>query len=300
MPTRPLVWPTLTNMSGSSINVKEILRDAKSQLAESGISEVDAEHLLAHVLGLSRMDLHNSVLVESTLLGIDDKDVLEEQFYELLDRRLDFEPLQYLIGTAGFRYLNIEVGPGVLVPRPESELLVEAVLQHIENLPAPVSVIDLGAGSGALSLAIATEAPTSRVIAVEKSPEALFWLKKNVSVIAENVRVVEGDVADVLPGIKCDVVIANPPYVPDAQELPRDVKGFEPHIALFGGPTGMEIPRLFIAAAGRLLKSGGVLVIEHTENQGEAIADALAVDFLEIALHDDLVGRPRWTSAVRR
>jgi release factor glutamine methyltransferase len=280
--------------------IKELLRDAKSQLAESGISEVDAEHLLAHVLGLSRMDLHNSVLVESTLFGIEDKDILEEQFFDLLDRRLNFEPLQYLTGVAGFRYLNIEVGPGVLVPRPESELLVEAVLQHIENLPAPVSVIDLGAGSGALSLAIATEAPTTRVIAVEKSPEALVWLKKNVSVIAENVRVVEGDVADVLPGIKCDVVIANPPYVPDAQPLPRDVAAFEPHVALFGGPTGMEIPKIFITAAARLLKSGGVLVIEHTEEQGPAIADVLAIDFLEIALHDDLVGRPRWTSAVRR
>jgi release factor glutamine methyltransferase len=168
------------------------------------------------------------------------------------------------------------------VPRPESELLVEAVLQHIENLPAPVSVIDLGAGSGALSLAIATEAPTARVIAVEKSPEALVWLKKNVSVIAENVRVVEGDVADVLPGIKCDVVIANPPYVPDSQELPRDVAGFEPHIALFGGPTGMEIPQQFIT------------------EQGPVIDAALSVDFSEVALHDDLVGRPRWTSAVRR
>lgn len=282
------------------MNIKQLLRDAKSQLAESGISEVDAEHLLAHVLGLSRMDLHNPVLVESTLLGIEDKDVLEEQFFDLLDRRLNFEPLQYLTGVAGFRYLNIEVGAGVLVPRPESELLVEAVLQHIENLPAPVSVIDLGAGSGALSLAIATEAPTTRVIAVEKSPEALVWLKKNVSVIAENVRVVEGDVADVLPGIKCDVVIANPPYVPDNQQLPRDVAAFEPHVALFGGPTGMEIPKIFITAAARLLKSGGVLVIEHTEEQGPAIADVLAMDFLEIALHDDLVGRPRWTSAVRR
>ena len=295
MLTKQHVWQTKTKKI-----IKELLRDAKSQLAESGISEVDAEHLLAHVLGLSRMDLHNSVLVESTLLGIEDKDVLEEQFFDLLDRRLNFEPLQYLTGVAGFRYLNIEVGPGVLVPRPESELLVEAVLQHIENLPAPVSVIDLGAGSGALSLAIATEAPTTRVIAVEKSPEALVWLKKNVSVIAENVRVVEGDVADVLPGIKCDVVIANPPYVPDAQPLPRDVAAFEPHVALFGGPTGMEIPKIFITAAARLLKSGGVLVIEHTEEQGPAIADVLAIDFLEIALHDDLVGRPRWTSAVRR
>jgi release factor glutamine methyltransferase len=282
------------------MEIKSILRDAKSQLAESGISEVDAEHLLAHLLGLSRMDLHNPVLVESTFATIGDTEVIEEAFYNLLDRRLNFEPLQYLVGSAPFRYLDIEVGPGVLVPRPESELLVEAVLQHISNLPAPVSVIDLGAGSGALSLAIATEAPSTRVIAVEKSPEALFWLKKNVSVIAENVRVVEGDVAEVLPGVKCDVVIANPPYIPDEQDLPRDVLGFEPHIALFGGPTGMELPRRFIQAAARLLKPAGVLVIEHTEDQAIAIAGELAVDFEDIAVHEDLVGRPRWTSAVRR
>jgi release factor glutamine methyltransferase len=282
------------------MEIKSLLRIAKSQLAESQLSEVDAEHLLAHVLGLSRMDLHNPVLVESTIAAISDTDVIEEQFFALLDRRLNHEPLQYLTGLAPFRYLEIEVGPGVLVPRPESELLVEAVLKHIANLPAPVSIIDLGAGSGALSLAIATEAPTARVIAVEKSAEALVWLKKNVSVIAENVRVVEGDVADVLPGVKCDVVIANPPYIPDEQPLPRDVLGFEPHIALFGGPTGLELPRRFIAAAARLLKPAGVLVIEHTEEQAIAIAGELAVDFEDIAVHDDLVGRPRWTSAVRR
>ena len=282
------------------MDIKSLLRDAKSQLTESGIGEVDAEHLLAHVLGLTRMDLHNPVLVESTLATIAETEVIEEQFFDLLDRRLNHEPLQYLTGTAPFRYLEIEVGPGVLVPRPESELLVEAVLQHIANLTAPVSVIDLGAGSGALSLAIATESPGTRVIAVEKSPEALFWLKKNVSVIAENVRVVEGDVSEVLQGVKCDVVIANPPYIPDQHVLPRDVAGFEPHIALFGGPTGMEIPRRFIEAAARLLKSTGVLVIEHTEDQVIAIAGELAVDFEDIAVHDDLVGRPRWTSAVRR
>jgi release factor glutamine methyltransferase len=282
------------------MEIKSLLREAKTQLAESGISEIDAEHLMAHVLGLSRMDLHNPVLVESTLATISDTDVIQEQFFTLLDRRINHEPLQYLTGIAPFRYLEIQVGPGVLVPRPESELLVQAVLNHITNLPSPVSVIDLGAGSGALSLAIATEAPTSRVIAVEKSPEAIFWLKKNTSVIAENVRVVEGDVADVLPGVKCDVVIANPPYIPDEQPLPRDVAGFEPHIALFGGPTGMELPKRFIVAAARLLKPAGVLVIEHTEDQAIAIAAELAIDFEDIAVHDDLVGRPRWTSAVRK
>jgi len=282
------------------MDIKALLRDAKSQLAESQISQVDAEHLLAHVLGISRMDLHNPVLLETTLTAISDTDVIEEQFISLLDRRINHEPLQYLTGVAAFRYLALEVGPGVLVPRPESELLVDAVLAHIKNLSAPVSVIDLGAGSGALALAIATEAKDTRVIAVEKSPEAIYWLKKNVSVIAQNVRVVEGDVADVLPGIKCDVVIANPPYIPDAQALPRDVAGFEPHAALFGGPTGMELPTIFISAAARLLKSAGVLVIEHTEEQGAAIASELALDFESITLHDDLVGRPRWTSAVRR
>lgn len=282
------------------MDIKALLRDAKSQLAESQISQVDAELLLAHVLGISRMDLHNPVLLETTLTAISDTDVIEEQFISLLDRRINHEPLQYLTGVAPFRYLALEVGPGVLVPRPESELLVDAVLAHIKNLPAPVSVIDLGAGSGALALAIATEAKDTRVIAVEKSPEAIYWLKKNVSVIAQNVRVVEGDAADVLPGIKCDVVIANPPYIPDAQALPRDVAGFEPHTALFGGPTGMELPKIFITAAARLLKSAGVLVIEHTENQGAAIASELTLDFESITLHDDLVGRPRWTSAVRR
>jgi release factor glutamine methyltransferase len=246
------------------------------------------------------MDLHNPVVLEATLLGFSDQNILEEQFFDLLDRRLSFEPLQYLTGTAPFRHLDIQVGPGVLVPRPESELLVEAVLQHIKNLSQPVSIVDLGAGSGALSLAIATEAPGSRVIAVEKSPEALIWLKKNVSVIAENVRVVEGDVQDVLPGIKCDVVIANPPYIQQGQKLPRDVEAFEPHVALFGGPTGLEIPQLFINAAARLLKPQGVLVIEHGENQAEEIAKLLDMDFSEVASHDDLVGRPRWSSAVRR
>ena len=282
------------------MEIKSILRAAKAQFGESNISEVDAEHLLAHVLGLTRMDLHNPVVLEATLLGFSDQNILEEQFFDLLDRRLNFEPLQYLTGTAPFRHLDIQVGPGVLVPRPESELLVEAVLQHIKNLPQPVSVVDLGAGSGALSLAIATEAPASRVIAVEKSPEALIWLKKNVSTIAENVRIVEGDVKDVLPGIKCDVVIANPPYIQQGQKLPRDVEAFEPHVALFGGPTGLEIPHMFINAAARLLKPQGVLVIEHGEDQADEIAKLLSVDFFEVASHDDLVGRPRWSSAVRR
>ena len=281
------------------LTFKEFLRSGKEQLATAGFAEVEAEHLLAHTLGISRMDLHNPVAVENALTAIGDTTIVEETFWKLLDRRCAHEPLQYLTGVAYFRHLELKVGPGVLVPRPESELLVEAVLTFIEKREGEVSVVDLGAGSGALALAIATEAPQTHVIAVERSPAAIEWLKENVSFIDEKVRILESDVATALVGVKCDVVIANPPYIPNAQELPRDVKEHEPQEALFGGDDGMKTPRLFISAASRLLKSGGFLAIEHHEEQGLEIAAVLSQDFSDILLHRDLAGRPRFTTAVR-
>jgi len=282
------------------LTFKEFLRGGKEQLAAAGFAEVEAEHLLAHTLGLTRMDLHNPLTVENALTAIGDITIVEETFWKLLDRRCANEPLQYLTGVAYFRHLEIKVGPGVLVPRPESELLVESVLTHIEKLSGAVSVVDLGAGSGALALAIATEAPTTHVIAVEKSAEAIYWLKENVSFIDEKVRILESDVSTALDGVKCDVVIANPPYIPDGQVLPADVRDHEPAIALFGGADGMKTPRLFIAASARLLKPGGFLAIEHHEEQGDEIAAVLNIDFEDILLHKDLTGRPRFTTAVRR
>jgi release factor glutamine methyltransferase len=282
------------------MNVRETLKDAKEQLALSEIDGIDAEILLSHVLGITRMDLHNPLVLERTLASLGDTSIALDTFHDLLARRILHEPLQYITGVAYFRNLELKVGPGVLVPRPESELLVGAVLAHISNLPPPVSVIDLGSGSGALALAIATEAPNSRVIAVEKSDEAIVWLKKNVEAITEDLRIVHSDVNDALVGIKCDVVIANPPYIQDESDLPRDVVEHEPAVALFGGKEGMDAPRAFISASSRLLKSGGLLAIEHNEAQGDLIAAELAKDFQEIQLHQDLVGRPRWTSAIRK
>ena len=282
------------------LTFKEFLRGGKEQLAAAGFAEVEAEHLLAHTLGLTRMDLHNPLTVENALTAIGDIAIVEETFWKLLDRRCANEPLQYLTGVAYFRHLEIKVGPGVLVPRPESELLVESVLTHIEKLSGAISVVDLGAGSGALALAIATEAPTTHVIAVEKSAEAIYWLKENVSFIDEKVRILESDVSTALDGVKCDVVIANPPYIPDGQVLPADVRNHEPAIALFGGADGMKVPRIFIAASARLLKPGGFLAIEHHEAQGDEIAAVLNLDFQDILLHQDLTGRPRFTTAVRR
>lgn len=282
------------------LTFKEFLQGGKEQLARAGFAEVEAEHLLAHTLGISRMDLHNPLTVENALSAIGDLAIVEETYWKLLDRRCAHEPLQYLTGVAYFRHLELKVGPGVLVPRPESELLVEAVLTHIEKLPGAISVVDLGSGSGALALAIATEAPRTHVIAVEKSADAIYWLKENVSFIDEKVRILESDVATALEGVKCDVVIANPPYIPDSEVLPKDVATHEPAVALFGGPDGMRTPRLFISAAARLLKPGGFLAIEHHETQAAEVGDVLTVEFEDILLHKDLNGRPRFTTAVRR
>ena len=282
------------------LTFKEFLQGGKEQLARAGFAEVEAEHLLAHTLGISRMDLHNPLTVENALSAIGDLTIVEETYWKLLDRRCAHEPLQYLTGVAYFRHLELKVGPGVLVPRPESELLVEAVLTHIEKMNGAVSVVDLGSGSGALALAIATEAPQTHVIAVEKSADAIHWLKENVSFIDEKVRILESDVATALEGVKCDVVIANPPYIPDSEALPKDVATHEPAVALFGGPDGMRAPRLFIAAAARLLKPAGFLAIEHHETQAEEVGDVLTLEFEDILLHKDLNGRPRFTTAVRR
>jgi release factor glutamine methyltransferase len=281
------------------MQIKALISEGKAQIDTAGYSSVDAEILLAHLLGLTRMELHNPIALERALAEVTDESAIIDGYSELVKRRCNHEPVQYLTGTAGFRNLDLAVGPGVLVPRPETEGLVEEVLKHIANLPGPVSVIDLGAGSGAMAISIATEAPNTHVIAVEKSADAIEWLKQNVAFYDESIRIVQGDVADVLEGVKCDVVVANPPYVPDSQPLPKDVANFEPAIALFGGPDGLELPKRFIEAAARLLKTGGLLAIEHTETQGEAIAKLLESDFNQIALHQDLTGRPRWTSAIR-
>ena len=276
--------------------VRDLIRNAKEHLAKAGYNEVDAEILFAHLLGINRMQLHNPVALEQAMENVGD---IAEDFHQLINRRLSHEPLQYITGVAHFRELELDVGPGVLVPRPESELMVSYLLALIEQKSRIVSVIDLGSGSGALAISLSIESDQVRAIAVEKSKDALHWLHRNVAKYVPEMRVVEGDVVDALPGVKADFVIANPPYIPEDQELPSDVLN-EPKEALFGGVTGVEIPRQFIAAAARLLKSGGVLAIEHNELQASAISGYLEEMFSNIELHYDLNDRPRWTSAVRK
>ena len=276
------------------------LRRAKSEFGESGYAEVDAELLLAHVLGITRMNLHNSVTVEKVLENLENIDEAMEQFEILCARRLGGEPVQYITGIAYFCDLELHVGPGVLIPRPETELLVENVIPHLLALNRQTSVVDLGSGSGALAIAIASKVPTAHVIAVENDAQALVWLRKNIEANNVDVRIVAEDVSNALFGVKADLVVANPPYVPNDEDLPFEVKNYEPHAALFGGKDGMDVPRQFMAAASRLLKDEGILVMEHGEGQAATVADALRNDFSDIRVHHDLNNRPRWTSAQRR
>ena len=284
--------------------MKELLRQALTQFEKNKISIVDAELLLAHLLGVSRKEIHTQALE----IPNDRIESITAEYKELISQRLLGRPVQYITGSAPFRYLDLEVGEGVLIPRPETELLVDRAigfLTSMENSNDAKSVIDLGAGSGAISIAIASEAALKglsvSVIAVEKSEPAVVWLNKNIAKYDLPIRVVVQDVLTALPGVKADLVVANPPYIPDDEKLPQEVEGFEPEIALRGGKVdGMQIPKLFIDSAARLLKPGGIFIMEHHEKQSDLVKQALKEEFTLPQTHADLTGRDRFTSARRR
>ena len=284
--------------------MKELLRAAFSQFEKNQIATVDAELLLAHLLGVSRKQIHS----QSIELSESEREKISSEFNDLIQQRLLGRPVQYITGSAAFRYLELEVGEGVLIPRPETELIVDRVIGHLSSQPDKEnskSIIELGAGSGAISIAIATEASLKglkvSLVAVEKSPAAAEWLNKNIAKYDLPIRVVVEDVSTALPDIKADLVVANPPYIPNDEKLPIEVENFEPEIALRGGAVdGMQVPKLFIDAATRLLKSGGFFITEHHEKQGELIRGVLARDFLPAQTHADLTGRDRFTSAIKR
>ncbi len=270
---------------------KDLLRQTRDYFKAQGIPEVDASILLEHLLQCSRSE------VQLKLLRMDDVEVDEtdRELRRLVLRRQNGEPVQYITGTAPFRYLEYQVGPGVLIPRPETESLVGAVLNEITSSRS--TVIDLGSGSGCIAISLTTERKGLKVTAVENSPEALIWLKKNVATLAPKIRIVEADVKNACKGETFDVVVANPPYVPTGQSLPAEVRK-EPGVALFGGSAdGTAIPAQFIKAATRLLKPHGLLALEHDQTQGAAIASLLEAHYNKISLIADLTGRPRFTLA---
>lgn len=292
------VHSTLECMPDSSLAAA--VRAAAQRLADAGVPDplVDAELLAGHVLDRRRGE------VQAAIVRGDAVDEAQQHALEaLVARREAREPLQHITGTAPFRHLELAVGPGVFVPRPETETVVQFAIDALLNSgePAPVGV-DLGTGSGAIALAMATEVPHARVFAAELSDDAHAWAQRNVAGV-ENLTLVLSDLADAFPELdgSASVVISNPPYVPDAA-VPRDpeVRLFDPALALYGGADGLDVVRVLSSRALRLLRPGGVLVIEHGELQGAAIRELLTADgWRAAATHRDLTLRDRATTAIR-
>jgi release factor glutamine methyltransferase len=270
-----------------------LLSKATSDLTTAGVASprADAELLAAHVLGVHR----------GRLILIGDIRVAEaERLRALIERRARRIPVQHLIGTAAFRHLELAVGDGVFVPRPETELLAGWGIEH--TVPG-ATVVDLCSGTGAIARSVADEARPGRVIAVERSPAALAYLRRNTA--GTEVEVVAGDVTDpgLLPDLdaRVDVLLCNPPYVPDGTAVPPEVAEHDPAEAVFGGADGLAVIRPVIALAARLLRPGGLLGIEHDDVHAGAVAGLLRADgrYTAIEEHADLAGRPRYATARR-
>lgn len=285
------------------IGLRDALRGAADVLARAGVADpvVDAELLLAWTLGaeVSRGEVHAAIIRGD---GLDAAE--HERFRGYVARRASREPLQHITGSAPFRHLTLSVGPGVFVPRPETEIVAQFAIDALANAaePSPIAV-DLGTGSGAIALAMATEVPHAEVHAVEKSDAAIAWTRRNVAAIAPRVDLRHGDLAtafDDLAG-RVAVVASNPPYVPDAA-IPRDdeVRLHDPALALYGGADGLDVVRIISRVGLRLARPGGTIVLEHGEWQGEEIRSILAADgWLGASTHPDLTGRDRATTAIR-
>ena len=273
--------------------MRQLRREATARLREAGVAspERDADELLAHVLGtgLGRLALVDEVTDEQCAA-----------YDALLDRRCAREPLQHLLGTAAFRHVELAVGPGVFVPRPETELLAGWAVDRARELPDPL-VVDLCTGSGAIARAVADEVPGARVHAVELDPDAHRWAERNLA--GTDVELQLGDMAtafDDLAG-SVDVLTCNPPYIPlDAWEsVAAEARDHDPHLALFSGADGLDALRVLARRAAVLLRPGGWVGAEHADVQGESAPGVFTATarWTDVTDHRDLAGRARYVTA---
>lgn len=276
---------------------RALLAHATSRLAEAGVENAhrDAELLLAHVLGvglgeLGLLDLRGFTPSGDQLAAYD----------ALVVRREAREPLQHLTGTAYFRHVELAVGPGVFVPRPETELLAGWAIEQARGVESPV-VVDLCTGSGAVARAIVDEVPHARVYAVELDPAAHAWAERNLAGTGVELR--QGDMADAFDELagQADVVVCNPPYIPlEAWEsVAAEARDHDPHLALFSGDDGLVAMRVLERRAAFLLAPGGVVGAEHADVQGESAPAVFAATgrWTEVRDHRDLAGRARYLTA---
>ena len=265
------------------------------EVAEIESARVDAELIVAFVLSVSRGELQTKVIMGESL---DDTAKVEEFF----ERRAAREPLQHLTGEAYFRNLTLKVGKGVFVPRPETELLTQLAIDAAAKFENP-TVIDLCAGSGAIGIAIATELPTAKVFAVEKSADAFKYIKENYEALAPHATVILGDAVDAFQDLngQVQVVVSNPPYIPAAMvPIYPEVALHDPALALYSGDDGLDLIRAISKRALELLVSGGTVAIEHADMQSEAVVQLLLADgWRDVVDHKDFNGRPRAVTATK-
>jgi release factor glutamine methyltransferase len=283
---------------------RALIDAATRRLSAAGVpsARVDAQTLLAHVLGVPRPELAALLILDRAL-----PDAAVPAFESLVVRRERREPLQHLTGSAPFRHVELAVGPGVFVPRPETEEVAQVAIDEARRVVAEhgsVVVVDLCTGSGAIALALATEVPGARVHAVELDAAAHAWAARNLA--GSGVALVKGDARTALRDLDgaVDVVVSNPPYVP-SDAVPRDpeVAVHDPAVALYGlGADGLEVPRGITGAAARLLRAGGLYVMEHAEVQDAAARAMVHVTgaFDQVTTRTDLTGRSRMVVARRR
>lgn len=279
-----------------------LLAAARRDLLDAGVPSPDADavELAAFVLGVEHSEVRRRVVLRATVA-----DDAVDRFTDLVAERTTRVPLQHLTGRAPFRRLVLAVGPGVFVPRPETEVVAGFAIDAARAAgPDPV-VVDLCTGSGAIALAVADEVTGARVHAVEVSPEAHAWAERNVTLSGLRVDLRLGDATTAFEDLEgaVDVVVSNPPYIPqDAEPVDPEVRDHDPRVALYGGSAdGLAVPLAVAARAAVLLRPGGVLVMEHADVQGDSLPAALRASgrWRDVVDRADLTGRPRATVAVR-
>ena len=265
--------------------VRSALAAATQRLAAvSDTPRLDVELLMAYALGTTREQL--------LLRHLDDPS--PATFAALIDRRLTHEPIAYITGTRDFWTISLTVGPGVLIPRPDSETLIEAAIEHLPDIEAPLRILDLGTGPGTLLLAALAHWSEARGLGIDASPEALDYARRNAELLnlADRASFRSGNWADGVAG-DFDLILCNPPYIAADESLPAEVFEHEPSAALFAGPDGLDDYRVIATQLPRLIAPGGMAAIEIGATQAEVVSALLIAQGLKVAVRRDLAGRDR-------
>ena len=270
------------------------LKQAEASLSAAGIisAAAEAELLMCHSLEISRGELATQLILDTGLEA-------PSAFFDLVERRCTRVPLQHITGKAPFRSIELIVGEGVFIPRPETEQVVQVAIDFLALLPGEPLALDIGTGSGAIAISIAKETH-AKVTAIELSRAAAEFARANISALGANVDLLEGDFMELIGDLpQFDLIISNPPYIPNTMvPLDQEVRDYDPALALYGGEDGLDVVRDLVASTKLVLREGGLLVLEHADGQSDSICELLLENnWRRIQVHPDPTGRLRAVSA---